>query len=274
MTIDIHRPEFADLYDELPLWSAPFGLLLLDRVPLRSGLQILDVGAGTGFLAVELAQRCGADATVWAVDPWAAAMQRLRRKVQFLELPNLRLLERDASDTGLAGASIDLVVSNLGINNFANAAAVLRECQRVLRPQGRLLLTSNLSGHMAELYDALRTVLEEQGLHARLPHLDRHIAQRGTATSISALLTDAGFTVQHVSSSAFRMRFANGTTLLRHHFVRLAFLDGWQSIVAASDWPAVRDALEHKLNQIAASAGELALSVPMICIEAVESTAR
>lgn len=64
--IDNSALDFGDLYDELPLWSAPFGLLLLDRVPMKSGLTILDVGAGAGFLAVELAQRCGPDARVIA----------------------------------------------------------------------------------------------------------------------------------------------------------------------------------------------------------------
>lgn len=46
--IDFDAPDVGDLYDELPLWSAPFGLLLLDRVPVRPDLTILDIGAGTG----------------------------------------------------------------------------------------------------------------------------------------------------------------------------------------------------------------------------------
>ena len=29
--IDSTTPEFVDLFDELPLWSAPFGLMLLAR---------------------------------------------------------------------------------------------------------------------------------------------------------------------------------------------------------------------------------------------------
>ena len=62
--IDLTAPEFGDLYDELPLWSAPFGLSLLDLVPMKSGLTILDVGAGTGFLTIELAERCGPDTKV------------------------------------------------------------------------------------------------------------------------------------------------------------------------------------------------------------------
>src|SRR5208282_1926821 len=57
--IDYKTPDFADFYDELPLWSAPFGLMLLEHVSLRPGMTILDVGAGTGFITIELAQRCG-----------------------------------------------------------------------------------------------------------------------------------------------------------------------------------------------------------------------
>ncbi|HVQ30534.1 MAG TPA: SAM-dependent methyltransferase, partial [Vicinamibacteria bacterium] len=55
--------------DELPLWSAPFGLALLEAVTLRPGLRVLDVGFGTGFPALELGERLGASARVVGVDP-------------------------------------------------------------------------------------------------------------------------------------------------------------------------------------------------------------
>ena len=63
--IDYTSPDFGDLYDELPLWSAPFGLMLLDRVSLRTGMTILDRGAGTGFLTIELG-------SVPALTPWSS----------------------------------------------------------------------------------------------------------------------------------------------------------------------------------------------------------
>ena len=71
--IDFKTPEFGDLYDELPLWSAHFGLMLLENVSLGSGTTILDVGAGTG-----------SKAQVIAVDPWEAAINRLNRKLNHL----------------------------------------------------------------------------------------------------------------------------------------------------------------------------------------------
>ncbi len=62
--IDQKTPELGDFYDELPLWSAPFGLMLLEHVGLKPGITILDVGAGTGCMTIELAQSSGSAAVV------------------------------------------------------------------------------------------------------------------------------------------------------------------------------------------------------------------
>src|SRR5262249_25573434 len=153
--------------------------------------------------------RCGPDATVIAVDPWAAAMARLRRKVEYLGLGNVRLIEADAAQLDLPASSVDVVVSNLGINNFANADAVLGMCAHVLRPGGKLFLTTNLVGHMSELYDVYRATLIELGLRDHLSALDTHIAHRATIESVTAMLARAGLKVTEVVTDTFTMRFAD-----------------------------------------------------------------
>jgi arsenite methyltransferase len=266
--IDLEHPDLGDLFDELTLWSAPFGLLLLDRVPMKRGMTILDVGAGTGFLTVELAQRCGEDSRVIAADPWKPVMGRLRRKVEYLGLANVMLLEQDAAALDLPAASVDLVVSNLGVNNFENAEAVLRACRRVLRPEGRLLLTTNLVGHMKELYDVYRETLIELGRDRDLPALEAHVSHRATVDSLGRLLESTGFERRAVDLTSFRMRFADGTSLLRHHFIRLGFVPGWRSVVPTDDVPVVFASLERNLNALAAREGCLTLTVPGACVEA------
>ena len=42
-------------YDDLPLWSAPFGLTLLDTVRMKKHINVLDLGSGSGFPMLELA---------------------------------------------------------------------------------------------------------------------------------------------------------------------------------------------------------------------------
>jgi arsenite methyltransferase len=49
--VDTTTREFADAYDELPLWSAPFGLMLLERVPIRADQAVLDSFDYADFLA-------------------------------------------------------------------------------------------------------------------------------------------------------------------------------------------------------------------------------
>lgn len=271
--IDFSQPGVVEQYDELPLWSAPFGLMLLDRVPLKPGMVVLDVGAGTGFLTVELAQRCGPAARVIAVDPWKPAMARLRGKLDYLGLTNVDLQERDAAALDLPDESVDLIVSNLGVNNFDNAEAVLRECFRVARPHCKLFLTSNLVGHMAELYDTFRSTLVEVGQSAALPDLDAHINHRATVESVTRLLRQSGFETVDVATGSFRMRFANGSSLLRHYFIRLGFVSGWKSVVPPDFHEKTFEALEHNLNALAEAHGELALTVPMACVEARKGAA-
>jgi arsenite methyltransferase len=235
---------------------------------LKPGIVILDVGAGTGFLTVELAQRCGPTAQVIAVDPWKMAMDRLRRKLDFLGLTNVVLLEQDAAALDMPDESVDLIVSNLGVNNFDNADAVLRECFRVAKPDGRIFMTSNLVGHMAELYDTFRTTLVELGQTESLANLDTHINHRATVESMTRLLRQAGFVVADVATDSFRMRFADGSSLLRHYFIRLGFVPGWKSVVPPDSHEKTFEAFECNLNAVAEVQGELALTIPMACIEA------
>jgi ubiquinone/menaquinone biosynthesis C-methylase UbiE len=263
--IDINTPEFSELHDELPLWSAPFGLLVLDRVPMKSGLTILDLGAGTGFLTIELAERCGPSTKVIAVDPWKGAMERLRRKISQRCLENVVLFEQDAATLELPAASVDVVISNLGINNFDDPARVLSMCFRVARPGATLVLTTNLVGHMAEFYEVYRAVLIELGQSDRLAALEAHINHRGSVGSVTSLLQGAGFQVIDVLTNSFRMRFVDGSSLLRHHLIRRGFVQGWKSVAAVDSVQKTFETLEQRLNAVAQERGELALSVPVAC---------
>jgi ubiquinone/menaquinone biosynthesis C-methylase UbiE len=242
--------------------------MLLERVPISPGIAILDVGAGTGFLTIELAQRCGADATVIAVDPWQAAMARLDHKLNQLGIHNARTIVQDAAMVDLPDASIDLIVSNLGVNNFKNPDEVLRTCFRVAKPGARFLLTTNLVGHMAEFYDVYRAVLIESGFADRTAVLNTHVNHRATPDSVRQRLGRAGFNVLTVDTGVFHERFANGSALLRHYLIRSGFIQGWRSVAPPESVETIFAALERKLNEISTVRGGLALTIPMACFDA------
>jgi arsenite methyltransferase len=267
--IDLQSQEFIDFYDELPLWSARFGLWLLDRVPLQTSQTILDVGAGTGFLSIELSQRCE-PVRVVAVDPWSAATHRLRKKIEFFGFSNIEVREEDAANLNLADNSVDLIVSNLGINNFDNAAEVLQTCWRVARSGAKIYVTSNLVGTMKEFYDVFREILVEAQEKDRLAALEQHIHHRATAESLRAQLEQAGFRVLELLTDSFRWRFASGTALLRHRFVRIGFLPAWLEILTLDENHSLLKQLEHRLNERARHEAGLSLTIPMALVEAVK----
>lgn len=266
--VDHTADDFGSLFDELPLWSAPFGLLMLEHVPIGRGMTYLDVGAGTGYLALELAQRAGASATVHAVDPWHAAVERLRWKQARLGVANVVVHECDAAALELPDHSVDVIVSNLGLNNFENADAVLATCARVARPGASLHLTTNVVGHMQEFYDLYANTLRSLGRDDALAALDAHVAHRGTVESVAARLAGGGFGVTRTITRSFGMRFADGSALLRHALIRVGFRPAWKSVVPPDEVAAVFERLEADLNAHAARQGGLALTVPVAYLEA------
>ena len=238
--------------------------ILLDEVPLRGVTRALDVGCGTGFPLIELAERLGPSAEVHGLDPWSGGLARAALKLGVRETPNVTLHEGSAAAMPFDDASFDLIVSNLGLNNFDDRAAAVREGRRVARPGATLALTTNLQGHMRELYDVFAEVLADVLAEdaAALERLRAHVEHRATVAGVRDLLESGGFDVVRMVEREGTMRFANGTALFNHYFIRLGFLDAWKQVVPGNERPVFRELLRRL------DAGELRLTIPMAYVEA------
>lgn len=258
---DFNSPQVIAAYDEVALWSAMFGLLLLEEVPLANVTNALDVGCGTGFPLIELAERLGDRAHVHGLDPWGGGHKRAAEKIAARGTRNVTLHEGSATSMPFAGATFDLIVSNLGVNNFDDRAAAIRECRRVAKPGATLALTTNLQGHMREFYEVFADVVRDD-VEAST-RLREHIEHRATIANVRELLESGGFKIARVVERESVMRFANGTALLNHYFIKLGFLDAWKKVVAGNErdvFARLRDALDD--------VGELRLTIPMAYVEA------
>jgi SAM-dependent methyltransferase len=160
----------------------------------------------------------------------------------------------------------DLIVSNLGLNNFQDGAAAMRECRRVAAQGAALALTTNLQGHMREFYAVFEEVLEQAGAPADVARLREHEAHRATVPGATALLEAHGFSVTRVVERTATYRFRDGTALLNHSFIKLGFLPAWRDVVSG-DRRDVFDRLRRALDALAAREGELTLTIPMAYIE-------
>src|SRR5258708_4308942 len=160
-THDLHQPELASAFDQVSFWSARFGSILFKHLTLRPNLNILDLACGTGFPLFELAQVYGTSCQVTGIDRWKEAVERAKSKLKIYQLPNVKILEADAAHLPFQENEFDLIVSNLGVNNFTDPETVLIECFRVAKPHASLVLTTNPVGHMREFYALFHEVLLE-----------------------------------------------------------------------------------------------------------------
>jgi SAM-dependent methyltransferase len=263
-------PTLCAALDELPLWSAPFGLRLLESVPLVVGASVLDVGCGAGFPLLELAHRLGPGARLVGVDPWAGALARARAKVRAQDARGVLLVRGVAERLPVRDASCDLVVSNNGLNNVQDLGAALAECARVTRPGGRLAFTLNLPGTMRAFYDALEVALGDHGLDEVVPDVEAHIrARRPPLADVEAAVGAAGFEILCRAEDAFSLRFASAAALFSHWLIRIGFLEPWRETVPAAARDAVFADVARRLDATLAPGEGLRLDVPFACWTAV-----
>ncbi len=270
--IDFNHPDVASVVDELSFWSSRFGHMLFELIEIRSGLNILDVGCANGFPLFELAHVFGASCRLTGIDIWKEAIARAHFKLKIYDLDNVSIMEADAARQPFADSAFDLIVANLGINNWAEPQAVLEECFRVAKPDARIILTTNVVGHYREFYEAFGETLAQMNKTESVEKLHAQSAHRGTRESLTRLIEEAGWHLSRVIENSFEMRFADGSALLNHSLTRLGFLGGWRSVVEPSDEREAFRRVEQKLNELARQTGELRMTVPMLYLEAKKTT--
>jgi phosphatidylethanolamine/phosphatidyl-N-methylethanolamine N-methyltransferase len=121
-----------------PVYDLVFGELLapgrrqaIELINKRSG-SVLEVGVGTG---ISLPQYLSPE-----------MLAKARERVERHGLDNVEaLLEMDAANMTLAAASFDVVVAMYVLTAVPDPAAVMRECERVCRPGGEVLVLNHFS---------------------------------------------------------------------------------------------------------------------------------
>lgn len=111
----------------------------LQAANIKPGHTVLEIGCGPGFFTIPAAKLLGDQGSLIALDVSAGFIEQVTQKVKQAGLQNVRILRRDALDTGLDTASIDNTLL-FGVIPFPMLplSRLLPEMHRVLKPEGAM----------------------------------------------------------------------------------------------------------------------------------------
>lgn len=188
------RPMPSPLRYDLMLWIASRGRervfreRQVDLARIGPGEAVLDVGCGTGSLAIAAARRVRGSGVVHGVDPSAELVARARKKARRAGV-DVTFAVAAGEELPLPDASFDVVLSTLVFHHLSHDTlrATVAEIRRVLKPGGRMLAV-DFGGPQ----DDRRTMHGPRGTHvsfdlegiaSRLPQLGLEELESGPVES-------------------------------------------------------------------------------------------
>jgi SAM-dependent methyltransferase len=135
--------------------------LLVEELHLQPGMNVADIGAGSGYLSRRMAPIVG-PGRVFAVDVQPQMVALLTELSQKPEFKNLVPIQGDTDDVKLPPASVDLAVMVDVYHELAYPYEVMRSLIRALKPGGRVVLVEYRSEDPAVPIKALHKMSRMQ----------------------------------------------------------------------------------------------------------------
>jgi len=180
---------------------------LLKLAAVQPGERVLDLAAGPGDATLEAAWRAGPQGEVLGIDRSPAFVALAHQHALDAGLSEVRFTPMDAAALDLPSSYWDVVICHLGIAEFEDPQAVLKEIQRVLRPVGRVAFStwgeSSRSPWLAIPYDAAHSV------RPAIPRAAAALPFRyGEPGVLSRVLADAGYADVTPDRTAVALEYA------------------------------------------------------------------
>lgn len=113
----------------------------LDRMGLRPGQRVLELGPGPGRLLIPAAKRVLPEGEVVGLDIQPGMLEKLKRRAAQAGVSNLATLVGDAAQPHFSPESFDLVYLCTVLGEIPDREAALRQAYAALKPGGQLSIT-------------------------------------------------------------------------------------------------------------------------------------
>lgn len=208
--------DLAEAYDLVSDSQFQNGCLLIDKLGIRPGFTVLDIGCGTGRLGLHLQPMIGKNGCYIGIDPME---ERIRVAHEKNSHPNLLFRVGVAEDLGGIDAnSADVVLLNWVFHWIADKQKALREILGVLKPGGRLGLA--FPPREMQNHTAINRIIDK--VLAQKPYREAIAGRESpqklhscTTTQLIELLTETGLRLEEAQVKYGERVFSSGKEVIR-----------------------------------------------------------
>jgi len=111
---------------------------VMDRLGVRPGLRVADIGAGEGYYTIRLARRLGPSATLYAQDVQADYLNRLEARLEREGIRGVELVLGKPNDPKLPPASVDIAILSHMVHEIENPYEFFYRLQPALALEARV----------------------------------------------------------------------------------------------------------------------------------------
>ncbi|MDM9384593.1 class I SAM-dependent methyltransferase [Chlorogloeopsis sp. ULAP01] len=137
--------------------------VILDRLNLSPGMQVLDVGCGTGRVAIPAARRVAPNGQVVALDSQSGMLQKLEQKASANSITNIRTLLNKIEPGILERNKFDRALLVTVLGEIPDREAALQEIFAALKPNGILSITEVIPDPHYQTLGTVRRLAEAVG---------------------------------------------------------------------------------------------------------------
>ncbi|MEJ8474155.1 class I SAM-dependent methyltransferase [Roseibium algae] len=138
---------------------------LAERLPITSSDKVLDVGCGTGNIWLVLSHHEKYPGTLTLYDKSPAMLSKSTEVLKFMQAKSaLTSLVGDAEDLPFEDNSFDTVLALHMLYHVKDQPKAVAEFARVLRPNGKLYLTSNTTRNMKPIFETAYQAFGQSGV--------------------------------------------------------------------------------------------------------------